>query len=129
MEFYRTAHCNVDAEEIQQVLSISALPQFCASIYEVINDAGDTGEINTIWGVFVVNREVINGGLRFTLPNCPNTVAWTVTSRLPPNQDSVDVYLTVRRNDNDKDFMESIDDFVDDWKNGLENNYTTTDVL
>jgi len=123
MEFYRTAHCDIDAEEIQKTITITELPRFCASIYEVLDHAGEYGEINTLWGALIVNREPIKGGLRFTLPGCPNTVAWTVTSRLPPDHDTVDVYLTIRRNDNDDDFMGSIDEFVDDWKHGLEKNY------
>ena len=123
MEYYATAECKISPEKLQQIISVTALPKFCSSIYETYNDTGESGEINTIWGVFIINREVINGGLRFSLPACPNTVAWTVTSGLAPNKDKVEMYLTIRRNDNDDDFLESIEEFVKDWINGLEENF------
>ena len=116
MEFYRTATRPITTTELQSSITISELPKFCKSIYEVMHDDGDHGEINCIWGVFTVHREIIKDGLRFTLPGCPNAVAWTVTAE---NNNEILVHLTINRQQHDPDFVESIEEFVDEWQVGL----------
>lgn len=121
MEFFSLANVKITPDKIQTALSISDLPKFCASIYEVMHDYGEQGEINCLWGVFFIRRELINGGVRFTLPDCPNTVAWTVTTGLPPDPDVIDVHCAIRRKEPDPDFQDSVDEFMEDWRKGLEN--------
>ena len=108
-------------EKLQQALCISRLPEYCQSIYEVMHDDGDHGEVNCLWGVFVVHRELIKGGIRFTLPGCPNNLAWTVTTACSPKPELTDIHCTIRQPepDADPDFRESIDEFMDDWEAGL----------
>jgi len=123
MEFYHSVKVNLDPEKIQAALTITNLPRFCASIYEVMFDEGALGEINCIWGVFTI-REVINGGVRFTLPGCPNGVAWMITTGLPPDQNCVDVYCSFRGKEPDVDFEDATLEFMNDWKRGLKKEFS-----
>ena len=86
-----------------------------------MHDHGDHGEMNCLWGVFVVHREVIKGGIRFTLPGCPNNLAWAITTDTEPHRLRTEIHCTIRQieADADSDFTESIEDFMDDWKLGL----------
>ena len=85
MEFFATVEKVIDGNTLQAQLGIASLPKFCASITQVMSHDGNEGEIYCSWGLFFIRREPIRGGVRFTLPKCPNTLAWTVTSGLPPN--------------------------------------------
>lgn len=118
MEFYRHINKSITSGKLQSALTISDLPKYCASIYEVMHDDGDHGEINCVWGVFNVHREMIQDGVRFTLPGCPNAVAWTVTA--DKNTGEIVVHLTINKKQHDPDFIESIEEFVEGWKVGLE---------
>lgn len=120
MEFFATARIAADAESLQRELTVARLPHWCASIDTVLEQAGDRGRIYCVWGEFAVHREAIRGGLRFTLPGCPNALAWTVTTGLPPDPEVVVVHCTINRPDHDPDFIETIETFVDDWRVGLE---------
>jgi hypothetical protein len=58
----------------------------------------------------------VRDGVRFTLPGCPNALAWTVTAE----PEGVLVHCTINRTEHDPDFIESIETFVEDWRTGLE---------
>ena len=121
MEFYAFADMSANSAQLQEALTITRLTTFCASVDEVYADHGDSGDIYCLWGSFVVNREPIRDGVRFSLPGCPNALAWTVAINLEaPGQ--VVVHCTINRRKPDPDFAESIRQFVDDWTHGLEQN-------
>ncbi|MCP5368273.1 MAG: hypothetical protein H6906_12245 [Hyphomicrobiales bacterium] len=119
MEFFASLPRRTDAETLRSALTVASLPQWCASVDEVVDDRGDTGTITCVWGEFEVARQAIRGGVRFTLPSCPNAFAWTVTTGLPPDPDAVVVHATINRPDHDPDFVESLEEFVADWRHGL----------
>ena len=123
MEFFATADVVATVAELQRRLSITDLPRWCASVDKTLSDAGDRGEIYCVWGGFLVHREEIRDGLRFTLPGCPNALQWTVTTGQPPNPDQVVVHLTINRTGHDSDFVDSNRQFVADWKRGLEEHW------
>ncbi|WP_212636870.1 hypothetical protein [Desulfacinum hydrothermale] len=77
-----------------------------------------------IWGRFVIHREKINGGVRFTMPECPNAFPWTVTTGFPPALDKIVVHGTLNRTEHDPDFVESMEEFFAHWKEGLESLWT-----
>ena len=81
MEFYTTTTIDASAAELQRRLTISELPRWCASIEKVLSDEVSSGEIFCVWGTFVTRREELNGGVRFSLPGCPNVMQWTDTGR------------------------------------------------
>lgn len=120
MEFFARTTRKTDAATLQGRLTITALPDFCASVDEVLRDDGDSGRIYCVWGEFDVERVAINGGVRFILPHCPNAFSWTVTSGLPPDPDAIVVHATINRIEHDPDFIETLEDFVDDWRAGLD---------
>lgn len=121
MEFYAiTSNIPASAADLQRRLTISELPRWCASIEKVLDDAITTGEIFCVWGTFRTNREDVRGGVRFTFPGCANVLQWTVTTELPPDPTQTVIHLTINRSDHDPDFLETIQQFVDDWKTGLE---------
>jgi len=120
MEFFGEAQVDTDAERLQRRLTIASLPDWCASIPAVRAAGERQGEVETVWGVFLVTREPVRGGVRFSLPACPNAFGWTVTTDLPPREDIVVVHATINRREHDPDFIESIETFVAEWVDGLE---------
>ena len=119
MEFFATTIISASAADLQRRLTISELPRWCASIEKVLSDAKSSGEIHCVWGTFHVHREDLCDGVRFSLPGCPNAFQWTVTTGRPPNPRHTVIHLTINRTEQDQDFIDSIQKFVDDWKAGL----------
>ena len=119
MEFFRELPVETDQDSLRKVLSLSALPELCGEIGEVHDIDGDSAQIECLWGSFAVQRLPIRGGVRFALPTCPNALAWTVTAGLPPEPDHVVLHATINRRAHDPDFIESIEDFLDSWVEGL----------
>lgn len=105
---------------MQGALTLGRLPEFCASIDRVLAQADAHADIYCVWGEFRVFREEINGGVRFTLPKCPNAFAWTVTTGYPPAPEAVVVHATINRTEHDPDFIATLEEFVQDWRVGLE---------
>ena len=120
MEFYAHLDEHHSPEVLQHQLSIDSLPRFCASIDKVLENNIDRGRIYCVWGEFSVQRENINGGVRFTLPSCPNAVAWTITSGHPSDPQQTVIHFTINRPQHDQDFIDSIEIFVADWLKGLQ---------
>ena len=120
MELFAFANGEADAEWLQRTLTIGALPTWCEEIDTVLADHGDTGEIYCLWGQFRVNREPIRGGVRFTLPDCPNQLAWTVTTGFPPHPEQVTIHCTMPRTEHEPEFVESVEAFVEAWRTALE---------
>jgi len=118
MEFYSKAGAGLSTRDIQRHVRIATLPDWCASIDKVLSHEGERGEIYCVWGSFRVHREMIRDGVRFSLPGCPNALQWTVTA--DGSGRCVIVHCTINRAEHDPDFVASIDQFVLDWKQGLE---------
>ena len=68
-------------------------------------------------GVFAINREEIKKGVRFTMPRCPNDLAWTLTSEKGGTE--ILFHLTINRAEHEEEFLESIEEFVDYWATSL----------
>ncbi|CCQ73299.1 hypothetical protein [Magnetospira sp. QH-2] len=121
MEFFAQAKGIWTEEDLRSRLTIGSLVEHCASITEII-DTGDgvSGEIYSVWGQFKLERSLVRGGVRFAMPTCPNAMAWTVTTGFPPDPDAALIHCTINRPDHDPDFIESLEEFVEDWRVGLE---------
>ena len=120
MEFLATTIISASAADLQRRLTISELPRWCASIETVLSDAQSSGEIYCVWGTFRVHREELSHGVRFSLPICPNALQWTITTGHQPNPQHTVIHLSINRIEQDQDFVDSIRQFVEDWKAGLE---------
>jgi hypothetical protein len=119
VEFYAFARIEMSPMVIQRDVHISSLTELCRSIEKVLSQQGERGEIYCIWGEFKVHRELIRQGVRFTLPGCPNTLQWTITTAVD-EPGMVRVHCTIEQTRHDSDFIESLQQFVEDWKHGLE---------
>ena len=120
MEFFATADIRMHAPDLQRHVRINNLPEWCASISQVLESQGEKGNIYSVWGEFRVHREVIRDGVRFTLPSCPNALQWTVTVEGGAPAGKVVVHCTINRAEHAPDLIDSIRQFVADWKAGLE---------
>lgn len=116
MEFFAEAERAMTAGEIQAEITGPRLAEFCDSIDEVMSwdAATDRGEMYCLWGQFQVSREVLKRGVRFTLPGCPNALAWTITEE--PR--GTVIHCTINQDVDDPDFLESLETFVADWRAG-----------
>lgn len=118
MEFFRVLKdSKLNNSQLKNLLTINSLPWLCESIDSVISDNGDNGVIYCIWGQFEVNLEALEFGVRFSLPNCPNALAWTITS--DENSTDTVIHCSINKQEHDEYFIETINQFVDDWKKGL----------
>lgn len=120
MEFFAIADVNMAPEALREKITLAALPGYCESFALVDCLDGESCEVESIWGRFQVTRQEITGGLRFTMPTCPNCFAWTITSGLPPTPDKVVIHATFNRRQHEQWFVESMEEFVRQWKAGLE---------
>jgi len=123
MEFFATIIIPASVADLQRRLTINELPHWCGSIEKVLSDAKSSGEIYCVWGTFLTHREDLCQGVRFSLPECPNSLQWTVTTGQPPDPLHTVIHVTINRAEHDQDFIDSIQQFVADWKTGLEANW------
>jgi len=86
----------------------------------VLADQGDTGQVYRLWGQFGVNRKPIRGGVRFTLPDCPNQIAWTITTGFTPQPEQATIHCTMARTEHEPDFVQSTEAVFEAWRAGLE---------
>jgi len=119
VEFFAYADVRMSAADIQRHININNLTEWCSSIDTIIDVQGERGDIYCVWGEFRVHRELIHDGVRFTLPNCKNGVQWTISPN-PQNSAQVMVHCTINRPAQEEDFVESLQEFVDAWRVGLE---------
>ncbi len=114
MEFFRTVKVKTTELDIQRQLTLENLDQFSTEIFN-LNEPGDReSEIGGIWGEFTLSRTEIKGGVRFSLIECPNALCWTMTTGYPPDRESIVIHLTINRTQKQKEFLEEINDFLDD---------------
>jgi hypothetical protein len=122
VEFFAIADV-ATTPHVLQTLTVKQLAAYCSDIDKVLTvDDDDRGSVYCIWGEFSVERQLINGGVRFTLPGCPNALAWTVTTGFPPAPGKVVIHCTINRQEHEEDFIDSIESFIAAWRHGLEQN-------
>ena len=120
MEFFTIADVETSVETLQSI-TVENLNHYCTYIDKLLSiDNENSAKIYCEWGEFTVHREIINGGVRFTLPNCPNALAWTITTGFDPEPEKVVIHCTINRTEHEADFIDSIESFIHSWKLGLE---------
>ena len=120
MEFFAIAQVGLDEHAIQEQITVNRMENYCDTI-AVLEAGGEIGEIDTVWGEFLVQRQKIRGGVRFALLTCPNALAWTITGGFPPAPDGVVVHGTINRTEQSEEFVASVAKFIESWRLGLEN--------
>jgi len=118
MEFFGEIEAShIDDNYLKELLTVSTLPKYCSSIDSVISINNNEGEIYCLWGQFSVKQEVIKHGIRFSLLNCPHALSWTITH--DQSAKKIIIHCTIDKKEEDKDFIDSINQFVSDWEMGL----------
>ena len=73
----------------------------------------------TLWGEFKISYDKINGGVRFTLIDCPNALSWTITSGLAEEREKTILHCTINQSNKPDEFIEEIQEFLDEWETGI----------
>ncbi len=114
MEFFRKIDISCNEKRLKNTLDFKHLELMSSQLFllEAIND--HQASIGSLWGEFTLSRLEINGGLRFSLLECPNALTWTITTGYDPAPKAVIIHLTINRTEKDQEFIEEIEDFLDD---------------
>ena len=115
MEFYNVFQNNISVQAIHQQLRIDNLDQYCASVNQIIRHHGNEGEMYCAWGQFNIQREILNKGIRISLLNCPNALTFSITRE----QHGLVIHCTINTEEADDDFIESIQVFLNDLQQGI----------
>jgi hypothetical protein len=118
MEFFRFAKVSTSEQGIQDKLKLQDLESFCESVFPL--DSGtEVCAIGGMWGEFTLRREKIMGGVRFSMLDCPNALAWTITTGYPPDRTKAIIHLTINRTRKQDEFVQEIHHFLDDLLEGI----------
>ena len=74
MEYTRVAAVDVPVADVQRHVRVANLTDWCASIVKVHSKDSNQGRITCLSGDFVVHRELLNRGVRFSIPAGPHVV-------------------------------------------------------
>jgi hypothetical protein len=118
MEFFKIIDVSCSAKDIQERLGLQVLEHFCESIFP-LDEGAESCQIGGMWGEFTLRRDEIMGGVRFSMLDCPNALAWTITTGYPPARDKLVVHLTINRERKREEFIEEIQQFLLDLDSGL----------
>jgi len=127
MEFFRTINSSTDEQKIKKTLDFEHLESMSSQLFLLEPLSESYAKIGSLWGEFTLARQEIKGGLRFSLLECPNALAWTITTGFEPAPNSIIVHLTINRTEKDEDFLEEINDFLDDQSGLLQKFYDCKD--
>jgi len=118
MEFFRIVDISTTERELQDRLKLQDLESFCESVFPL--DGGtEVCTIGGMWGEFTLRRDEIMGGVRFSMLDCPNALAWTISTGYPPARNKAVIHLTINRERKQDEFVEEIHHFLDDMDAGL----------
>ena len=119
MEFFKIINRQVTETQIQEQIQPKTAEDYTETMFvlEDISDSVFKGV--TLWGEFNISYDKINGGVRFTLLDCPNALAWTITTGYPPERNKIVLHLTINRTQKHDHFIEEIEEFMCEWEEGL----------
>jgi len=114
MEFFRIIKLNTTEKKIQESLRLANLEDMSNQIFNLDEPGEQEASIGGLWGEFTLSRSKIKGGLRFALLECPNALSFTITAGYPPEPESLVIHLTINRLEQKPEFIEEINEFLDD---------------
>ena len=115
LEFLETARWQL----IEANMKLQDLESFCESVFP-LDEGAEICKIGGMWGEFTLRRDALMGGVRFSMLDCPNALAWTITTGYPPERNKVLIHLTINRTRKQEEFVQEIHHFLDDLVRGLE---------
>jgi len=118
MEFFRIINKQVSEAVIQKNILTDTLEEFTESMF-VLEEGNPNFKGATLWGEFEISFDKIKGGVRFALIDCPNALAWTITTGFPPERTKIVLHATINRTQKPAEFLEEIEDFLNEWEVGL----------
>lgn len=119
MEFFRIVDIHTTEQIIQEVIILEKLEEMTNELVLLHGIDNKSAAIGGIWGEFTLELSTINGGLRFALKECPNALAWTITTGFPPAKDCIVLHLTINRQEKSSDFILEVEEFLDDHEKCL----------
>ena len=121
MEFFRLIDKKVSQEIIQERITPNSVSEFAETML-FISEAENKFQGLTLWGEFSISYNKIKGGVRFTLTDCPYAFNWTITYGFRPDREKIVLHCTINRRQIKDEFLEEIQEFLDEWQEGLELN-------
>ena len=122
MEFFRIIDKQVTQELIQDKIHPQSVEDFTETMLFIEESDNDFQGL-TLWGDFLISYDKINGGVRFTLKDCPNGLSWTITTGFPPERTKIVLHSTINRTQKPEEFLEEIEDFMDEWEKGIKEKF------
>ena len=121
MEFFEFADVSSTPDGIRKQLILTSLPDFCDEI-ESVDEMEELGRVVYFlqWGRYHIRRDEVMGGVRFWVPDCPNALAWTVTTGYPPYPGKIVLHATINRTTHDQEFIDATKALLSALKAGLE---------
>ena len=120
MEYFRIIKMKITEDHLQKSLDLNNLGEISTEIFNLDVPGDEVSNIGGIWGEFTLFRIEIKGGIRFALLECPNALCWTITTGFPPEPESIVIHLTINRQQTNQEFIEEIEEFLDDHCSRLE---------
>ena len=123
MEFFASANAHMSPTDLQRFIRIQNLPEWCASIEKVATQSAEKGSLSWAKGEYAVHQEVIRNGIHFSLPGSEDVMQWSITAEPGSRNGIVTIHCTVNRQELASDYQQCLQQFVEDWKTGLENGW------
>ncbi len=123
MEFFAIANAHMSPTDLQRYVRIKNLPSWCAAIQEVTTQSAERGSMKWARGEHALHQEVVRNGVHFSLPGSEDVMQWSITAEPASQNGRVTIHCTVNRPELDADYDACLQQFVEDWKTGLENGW------
>lgn len=118
MEFFKIINIQTTEYQLHKLLSFDNFNSLNENLF-ILDFENNSINIGGVWGEFSLIRNEIKGGVRFALVECPNALTWTITTGYLPAKDKIVLHLTINRTEIDQNFMDELNEFLEDWEQGL----------
>lgn len=122
MEFFRIIDKQITEEQLQTKIHPKSVGEFTETMLFIESIEQNFMGL-TLWGEFNISYDKINGGVRFALLDCPNALSWTITAGFPPERNKIVLHCTINRSEKALEFIEEIEEFMDEWEEGLKRGF------
>jgi len=123
MEYFAKANAHMSPTDLQRFIRIKNLPLWCASIEKVSSQSAEKGTLSWAGGEYAVHQEIVRNGIHFTMPGSEDMMQWSITAEPESKNGRVTIHCTVNRIELEPEYSKCLQQFVDDWKTGLENGW------